>query len=312
MPRANRIDIANGLHHVTQRGLEQRNIVLNDDDRSHWWRLFTEVAQRCRWRVFAVALLDNHYHIYLRTPDPNLSEGMRDLNGGYAAAFNQRHERAGPLYQGRFKSVLVENDSHSWELSRYVHLNPYRAGLTRDPFHYNWSSYSYYLDNRRVPAWLDSRTVLAEFAGTEAAARVAYKRLVEAGMHTPPQNPLQAAEETGILGTPEFIKHCQEWLTPLETTPPTLDDILQAVCTEFTTTIPDVTRRGQHNHTARNAAILLARDFLTESLENLALIFGGVSRSSITETAKRARSQEQTNATFRAQLATLRNNWRQT
>ncbi len=311
MPRANRIDIANGLHHVTQRGLEQRNIVLNDDDRSHWWRLFTEVALRCRWRIFAVALLDNHYHIYLRTPDPNLSAGLRDLNGGYAAAFNQRHERVGPLYQGRFKSVLVENDSHSWELSRYVHLNPYRAGLTPDPFQYKWSSYHFYLDSRKKPDWLDSRTVLAEFAGSEAAARVAYKRFVEAGMHTPPTNPLLPAEETGILGTPEFISHCQAWLTPLTTTDPTLDDILQTVCTEFATTLPDLTRRGQHNHTARDAAILLAREFLTESLETLATTFGGVSRSSITETAKRARAREQTDPTFRAQLATLRNKHRQ-
>src|SRR4051812_606910 len=132
MPRSSRIDVANGLHHITQRGLHRTNIVLNDDDRSHWWRLFERVALRCRWRIFAVALLDNHFHIYLQTPDPNLSVGMRDLNGGYASLFNQLHKRDGPLYQGRFKSILVENESHSWELSRYVHLDPYRAGLTRD------------------------------------------------------------------------------------------------------------------------------------------------------------------------------------
>ena len=65
MPRSHRIDVANGLHHVTQRGLDRRNIVLDDDDRSHGWRLFERVARRCRWRVFAVALLDNHFHLYL-------------------------------------------------------------------------------------------------------------------------------------------------------------------------------------------------------------------------------------------------------
>ena len=86
MPRSHRIDIANGLHHVTQRGLERRNIVLDDDDRSHWWRLFERVARRCQWRVFAVALLDNHFHIYLRTPEPNLSvksesQATRELYG---------------------------------------------------------------------------------------------------------------------------------------------------------------------------------------------------------------------------------------
>ena len=111
MPRSHRLDVANGVHHVTQRGLDRRNIVLDDDDRSHWWRLFERVARRCCWRVFAVALLDNHFHIYLRTPEPNLSDGMRDLDGGYASLFNQLHQREGPLYQGRFKSVLVENES---------------------------------------------------------------------------------------------------------------------------------------------------------------------------------------------------------
>ena len=170
MPRSLRLDIVNGLHHVTQRGLERRDIVLNEDDRSHWWRLFERVARRCHWRVFAVTLLDNHFHIYLRTPEPNLSDGMHDLDGGYASFFNQRHKREGPLYQGRFKSVLVGNESHSWELSRYVHLNMYRAGLTKDPSQYRWSSYRFFLDGRRAPDWLDWRTVLAEFAGTEAAA----------------------------------------------------------------------------------------------------------------------------------------------
>ena len=208
MPRSNRIDLPSGLHHVTQRGLERRNIVWDDDDRSHWWRLLERVARRCRWRVFAVALLDNHFHIDLRTPEPNLSDGMRDLDGGYASLFNQRHDREGPLYQGRFKSVLVENDSHSWELSRYVHLNPYRAGLTSDPFQYRWCSYRFYLNSQLAPDWLDWRTVLAELAGTEAAARLAYKRFVEAGMTTPPPSPLRAADHTGLLGSPEFIRQC--------------------------------------------------------------------------------------------------------
>ena len=70
MPRSHRLDVANGGHHVTQRGLDRRNIVLDDDDRSNWWRLFERVARRCFWGVFAVALLDNRFHIDLRTPEP--------------------------------------------------------------------------------------------------------------------------------------------------------------------------------------------------------------------------------------------------
>ena len=170
MPRSHRLDVANGVHHVTQRGLDRRNIVLDDDDRSHRWRLFERVARRCRWRVFAVALLDNHFHIYLRTPEPNLSDGMRDLDGGYASLFNQLHQREGPLYQGRFKSVLVENESHSWELSRYVHLNPYRAGLTRDPFQYRWSSCRFYLNSQHAPS--DCTPVCGAFLSCRAMREI--------------------------------------------------------------------------------------------------------------------------------------------
>jgi REP-associated tyrosine transposase len=311
MPRSNRIDIANGLHHVTQRGLDRTNIVRDDDDRSHWWRLFDRIAIRFRWRIFAVALLDNHFHIYLRTPDPNLSDGMRDLDGGYASLFNQRHKREGPLYQGRFKSVLVENDSHSWELSRYVHLNPYRACLTRDPFEYRWSSYRFYLDSRRAPEWLDWKTILAEFAGTEGAARVAYKRFVESGMASPPPNPVKPAEETGILGSPQFIRECQQWLTPCRPTKPTLDDIIQAVCTEFRTTRETLAVRGQHHHTARDMAILLSRELLAEPLETIAATFGRVSRSGISEIVKRARKREQSDAMIARQLEAIRDKWRQ-
>lgn len=310
MPRSNRIDIANGVHHVTQRGFERRNIVLNDTDRGHWWRLFGRIAVRCRWRVFAVALLDNHFHIYLRTPEPNLSEGMRDLDGGYASLFNQIHEREGTLYQGRFKSILIENESHAWELSRYVHLNPYRAGLTRNPFDYPWSSYRFYLAGSRAPDWLDIRTVLAQFSGTEAGARIAYKRFVEAGLTTPPTNPLRAAEETGILGSPEFIRGCQEWLTPINIPSPTIDRILESVCAAFGTTPESLSIRGQHHHAARDAAVLLGRELANESLETLAAKFGGISKSAVSEITKRARERETTDATFRSHLEAIRQEWR--
>ena len=310
MPRSNRLDIANGLHHVTQRGLDRANIVRDNDDRSHWWRLFDRVAVRCGWRVFAVALLDNHFHIYLRTPHPNLSDGMRDLDGGYASLFNQRHKRVGPLYQGRFKSILVENESHSWELSRYVHLNPCRASLAHAPFEYRWSSYRFYLDGTRAPAWLDWKTILAEFSGTEAAARIAYRRFVESGMTGPPDNPLKAASATGFLGSPQFIRECEQRLIPTCTATPTLDEIIEAVCTEFGTTPEALAVRGQHHHTARDMAILLSRELLAEPLERIAATFGGVSRSAISEIAKRAREREQTDPLFADHLAALRRGWR--
>ena len=235
---------------------------------------------------------------------------MHDLDGGYASLFNQLHEREGPLYQGRFKSVLIENESHAWELTRYVHLNPCRAGLALDPFQYRWSSYRFYLDSSRAPDWLDWRTVLAEFSGTEAGARIAYKRYVEAGMTTPPSNPLREADQSGVLGSPEFVRQCQEWLTPGIVAARDLDDLLVTVCAEFTTTLVALETRGRHDHAARDAAVFLARELVAEPLDTLAARFGGVSRSAISEIAKRARLREQTDETFRSHLEAIRARWR--
>ena len=123
MSRPLRIDIENGIYHVTSRGWERRVIVRDDRDREQWLSLLDRVAVRCGWQVFAWTLLDNHFHLFLRTPEANLSAGMHDLNSGYASTFNRRYRRSGSLFQGRFKAVLVENDSHALELTRYVHLN---------------------------------------------------------------------------------------------------------------------------------------------------------------------------------------------
>ena len=275
MPRANRIDIADGVHHVTKRGLERMKIVRSDDDRSHWWRLFDRVAVRYHWRIFAVVLLDNHFHIYLRTPEPNLSEGMRDLDGGYGSLFNQRHEREGPLYQGRFKSVLVESDVHAWEVSRYVHLNPVRAKLTSDPFQYRWSSFRFYLDSQYAPDWLDWRTVLAEFAGTESAARIAYKRFVESGMSNPPDSPLLTRQQSENQTTTLVVDMKNDWLKPVSRKCLSLEDVINAVCQVFETSSDSINARGRHSNRARDAAVFVTRELLPLKLEELTVVFGG-------------------------------------
>ncbi len=188
MARSTRWAIANGLYHVMNRGVEKRDIVMDDVDRREWMRLLDRVARRCEWRVFAYVLLDNHFHLFIRTPNADLSVGMHDLQSGYATLFNQRHSRVGSLFQGRFKSVLVEDEGHAWVLSRYVHLNPIRANRARDPAAFRWSSYRIFLNPAGAPGWLDWQSVLAEFSPRESAARVAYKRYVEAGLELPVQS----------------------------------------------------------------------------------------------------------------------------
>lgn len=287
MPRSPRYEVANGVHHVMNRGVERSRIVRDDHDRREWLRLFDRVARRCCWRVFAWALLDNHFHIFVRTPQPNLSAGMHDFESGYASLFNRRHARSGVLFEGRFRSVAVENDSYSWELSRYVHLNSVRAGKVHDPADDPWCSYCFYLNPRGAPDWLDWGTVLGEFGGTEAAARIAYRRFVVAGVTNPPPDPLENAIDGWVLGSPEFVERCRRHVTVIERAP-TLEEIATVVQDVFDVGERELRKSGHHRNAARDAAILLARELSPENLDVVAGRFGARTRSTITAAARRA------------------------
>ena len=206
MARPLRLEYADAVHHVMSRGIAGRRICADDADRDLWVDILGRAAGRFGWRVFAFSLLDNHFHLFLRTPQAGLSPGMRQLNGDYAGYFNRRHGRLGPLMQGRYKSVLVEGAGHWLELSRYVHLNPVRAGLCKRPEDWNWSSYRAYHRPALRPDWLDCRTVLSEFGKDESRARRAYREYMAEGLGRKLDNPVSRAAHGLVLGSDEFVK----------------------------------------------------------------------------------------------------------
>ena len=326
MARSARWAIANGLYHVMNRGVEKRDIVNDDHDRQEWMRLLNRVAQRCEWRVFAHVLLDNHFHLFLRTPQPNLSEGMHDLQSGYATLFNQRHKRPGHLFQGRFQSILVESESHAWVLSRYVHLNPVRANRARDPAAYRWSSYRYFLNPHGAPPWLDWRTVFAEFSQKESAARIAYKRFVEAGIEKPPASPLKDVADNWLLGSPAFVEQMRReypddpgadpgsggskfnsaGTAELNFEPPDPWSLLNAIAAAFDVTTKIIQTPGYQNHTAREAAVWLLRELLHQPVTAIGELLGGVGKSTISETYRRAAKRRDQDESFRRRLEEIR------
>lgn len=307
MARLLRYDVADSLHHVTNRGLERRDIVRDDLDRRDFVRLLDRVANRHRWRVFAWVLLDNHFHLFFRIRSPSLSAGMHDLESGYAALFNRRHERQGPLFQGRFHDVVVESESHAWELSRYVHLNPCRARLASRPEGWLWSSYRHYLDPRGAPEWLDWPTVLAERSHREGAARIAYKRFVDAGLAGVTLNPLESAVEGWILGSEAFVKRVRTvcLATGSQDGPQTAEDVIAVVADLFATSAAVIGRRGRHGNSARDAAMMLCRELLSVSASELAKVFG-VSASGLSMTVQRAGERLRSDDTFAALVLRVR------
>jgi len=133
MARPLRIEMEDGLYHVTSRG-NNRQVVFRDamdfERRVNWIRRTVETYG---WHIHAFALMNNHDHLFVETPRANLAAGMHYLNGSYTSYFNRRHRRVGHLFQGRYKALLIENEGHYWEVSRYIHLNPVRASLVKRP-----------------------------------------------------------------------------------------------------------------------------------------------------------------------------------
>jgi REP element-mobilizing transposase RayT len=186
MARPLRLEFPGGVYHVTSRGDGREAIFLDDDDRQQFLALLGHTSERFGWHCHAYCLMNNHYHLLLETPAPNLSRGMRHLNGVYTQRFNRRHERVGHVFQGRYKAIVVQKDAHVLELCRYVVLNPVRARLVKQVRQWPWSSYRATAGQGQRPAWLTVDWILAQFARQPQRAVRAYRRFVAEGVGETP------------------------------------------------------------------------------------------------------------------------------
>ena len=178
MARPLRLEVEDGVYHLTARGNERRPIYRDSADCERFLEILGGTIERFGWRCLCYCLMTNHYHLLVRTPAPNLSRGMRDLNGLYAQAFNRRHGRVGHLFQGRFRAVLIERDEHLLAAVAYIVRNPVRAEICPRPDQWHWSSHAAVMGARR-PAWLAIDELLGYFGSHRSTARESYRELVE-------------------------------------------------------------------------------------------------------------------------------------
>jgi len=206
MARPLRLEYAGALYHLTARGNARADIFVDDDDRHRFLELLgKEIAQQ-GWRCYAYCLMDNHYHLLIETPEPNLVAGMRRLNGVYTQAFNRRHNRVGHLFQGRYKSIVVDKDSYGLELCRYIVLNPVRARMVKRAQHWTWSSYHATAGEVGAPAWLDAGWVLGQLGGRNPKA--AYERFAAQGLGQ--ASPWDSLKGQIWLGSATFLKRMEK------------------------------------------------------------------------------------------------------
>ena len=189
MPRRPRSIVPNGVYHVTSRGNRRQQIFVDDRDREFFLGMLATICARRGWSCRGYCLMSNHYHVVVETPHADLSAGMQALNGEYAHYFNFVHGAVGHLFQARFHAVLVESDPHLAELSRYLALNPVRAGLARTARDWRWSSYPAIADSRSSPEFVDVQAILVLFGPEQDRARASFVRFVEDGELALPDPP---------------------------------------------------------------------------------------------------------------------------
>ena len=182
MARPLRIEFPGAYYHVMNRGGAGRKAFMDDVDRKSFVQLIGEASKIGSLILYAYCLLDTHYHLLLSTPEGNLSQIMRHINGVFTQRYNRRHAVDGPLFRGRFKSVLIDSDAYILEVIRYIHLNPVKAGIVKAPEDHRWTSHREYLGKKPQLKCLYKEEVLRRFSSNILHARRKFDLFVNEGI----------------------------------------------------------------------------------------------------------------------------------
>jgi hypothetical protein len=277
-----------------------------------------ELPERYGVRVHGYVLMKNHYHVLLETPERNLSRAMQWLNLSYSMWFNRRHGRAGHLFQGRFGSVIVEDDRAFAEMARYIHLNPVRikglgldkrqrrankvAVLTPAPTvqevrrrlkmlrSYRWSSYGAYVGTRRAPDWLYQKTVLRACGGArikeqQEALRRYTEEAIRSGL---PESPWERLQAGVVLGSADFAKRLARGIKGVGRERRAIQGLKPGVTWEQIIQGLEVVKkerreafRDQHGDWGRDAALWLGRREGRLKLKRLGELAGGMDYAAV-------------------------------
>lgn len=207
MARPIRLDMPNSFYHVLSRGNERREIFFDEKDYNKFLEIIGRTVERFKIEVHAYVLMPNHFHLLLRTKEANLSKAIQWLGVSYSVWFNKKHKRSGHLFQGRFKSFLVENEKYFAAMCFYIHGNPYRARIVDNLAQYRWSSYNGYVIEKYQEPWLITDLFLSMYGGN----RNKFRREQEAYLNQSSQI-LKDLYYGVYLGTREFAKQCLKLL----------------------------------------------------------------------------------------------------
>jgi putative transposase len=275
MARKARIHIPGGVYHVMLRGNGGQDIFFSGDDFSRLFLLLQEGTERFGYRVHGFCCMPNHLHLLLQVSDIPLSQGMQNLSFRYTQWINRRHDRRGHLFQGRYKALLVDEDSYLLELVRYVHLNPVRRGMVADPVDYPWSSHQAYLGQENLP-WLTTDWVLGQLAEDRVDARRIYASFVFDGLGEGHRNDFHKGASDGrVLGDDRFLEQIAGSAGESPKSKPSLKEIVALVCQHYAIEKAALVNPSQRRQLAEARAMVawLAKRFESATLTQVGCCF---------------------------------------
>jgi putative transposase len=310
MARPLRVEFEDAIYHLCTRGNARQRIFWDDRDRIRFLELLEESRRRSDAAVFCFVLMGNHVHLLAQTHRPNLGRWMHWLNVSYTTYFNRRHKSSGHLFQGRYKSFLVEKGDYLLSLSRYIHLNPVRGvSLGRGSptekrqrlRRFRWSSYLGYAGLRRAYPFVEEEMVLGELGGARKGERVRYRRFVEEGLVREVENPFAAVRWQAVLGEESFVQKVHDRvrglhkerreITSLRKATPSMEPskVLNKVAKKYELDPKRLLARGERGLQARNVAMWMIWETGTKSLREIGELFGGLDYAAVAQRIRRTR-----------------------
>lgn len=279
MARPLRVEFNGALYHVTSRGNARQDVFCNDTDRRIFLKNLTYCLALHNVILHAYVLMGNHYHLFVETPDGNLSDFMRDTNGNYTQWFNRINGRVGHLWQGRYKAFVIDGDNYLFEVARYVVLNPVRAGLVQNPRDWKWSSYNATAGHIKTPDWLTVDWILSTFSKNRKNAQEQYRAHVQEGIGG--DSPFDDLKEGVILGDKQFV----DWIWSTQTNESeTIKEIPRSERIVGRPSLKDLFDDVK-TQTERNEMIGIARDCCGYSASDIARHIG-ISRSAVSQISR--------------------------
>jgi len=314
MARPLRIEYEGALYHITARGNERRKIYFAESDYEKFKQYIVEAKEKHDCIIHCYVLMGNHYHLIIETSRANLSRVMHFINGAYTTYINVKRKRSGHLFQGRYKAIVIDADSYLLELSRYIHLNPVRAGIVENPGEYPYSSYKSYITKNKE-SMITRDLILEMLSKQKGGVKKRYRAYVESVLGEELENPLKNIYGGMMLGSNIFIKNIlgrikEDYLQKEEVSHRRalkaslgIDETVEFVSEYFKISKDDILR--SESGEARKIAIYLIKRHTAVTNRQIGELFGDISYSAVAKAYQRFKKQLEKDKALRRKIVKI-------